>query len=149
MEVSCKRGGHQTNSIVQLIYTLTETTNFGHPVFITVGTVSVCRAGAGCCFKHWPDQQPWALKLKTHVLSCWLIVLKRIKHKKYTHVPSQISSAWFWSQSLQQCLLQRSARRDRLLYKWMDRQTNIATVYFIIWTRCNRQTVRIIMWFII
>ena len=33
-------------------------------------------------------------------------------------------------------------------YKWMDHQTNIATVYIIIWTRCNRQTVKIIMWYV-
>ena len=33
-------------------------------------------------------------------------------------------------------------------HKWMDHQTNIATVYIIIWTRCNRQTVKIIMWYI-
>ena len=43
-----------------------------HAAGSTVGTVTVYRAG-GCCFKHRPDQQPWALK--KHVRSCWPLVL--------------------------------------------------------------------------
>ena len=45
---------------------------FLHAAVSTVGTVPVYRAG-GCCFKHRPDQQPWALK--KHVQSCWPLVL--------------------------------------------------------------------------